>query len=236
MKKALTILAGALIVPLLSSQAWADGTNAAQSVNAVGVVKYEIPAGELICVALPLNPLETSNTNQCWVWGETSFAQQLSNGSVVFFWKGEKWKDYKKDIEDGTWGRAARTNVLAAGEAFFVRGAQTQTISLLGELPTEDTIPYSLSGGGNLNVRGVSPYPVSGTFGTSSLASNLPNGSVVFFWTGGKWKDYKKDIEDGTWPRGARTNQYAVGQGIFIRVAGDGVDNLANDRPFDWDD
>ena len=232
MKKALSILACALLVPLLSSPAWAD--DAAYSANAVGVVKYEIPAGQLVCVALPLNPLETSDADQRWVWGETSLAQQLANGSDVYFWTGTGWKTYTKDIEDGIWPKGARTRVLEPGEAFFIRGISTQTISLLGELPTDETVPYSLTGNYALDVRGVTPYPVSGTFGTTSLSTNLPNGSDVYFWTGTGWKTYTKDIEDGIWPKGARNYEYDVGEGIFIRAYG-AVNNVNNDRPFNWE-
>lgn len=234
MKKALVAIAGFSLAVGVASVAMAED-DAAYSVNAVGVVKYDIPAdGELVCVSLPLNPLETSDAQQRWVWGETSLAQQLENGSDVYFWTGTGWRTYTKDIEDGTWPRSARTRVLEPGEAFFIRGANAQVISLLGELPTEDYLEYSLTGNDGLDVRGVTPYPITGAFGATSISTNLPNGSDVYFWTGTGWKTYTKDIEDGTWPRGARNYEYGIGEGIFIRARGN-VNSVTNDRPFEWD-
>jgi hypothetical protein len=232
MKKLLISLTILAIAATAASVAVADDA-AVYSANTIGVIKYQIPAGGLTCIALPLNPMTDSGE---WVFGETDVAKQLEPGSEVFFWTGTGWKDYTKDLEDGTWGKAARTRILAPGEAFFVRGYNTaQEIALVGELPVENTIQYAVQGSDNLDVRGVTPYPVSGTFGTTSISSNLPPGSEVFFWTGNGWKDYTKDLEDGSWPKGARNREYAVGEGIFVRPYGN-VTTIDNDRPFNWED
>lgn len=228
MKKTAIFLSILAIAATAASVAIAQDA-AVYSANTIGVIKYQIPAGGLTCIALPLNPL----TDGEWVFGETDVAKQLAPGSEVFFWTGTGWKDYTKDLEDGSWGRAARTRVLKPGEAFFVRGYnQDQEIAMVGELPDEDSISYAVQGNDNLDARGVTPYPVEGTFGTTSISTNLPAGSEVFFWTGTGWKDYTKDLEDESWPKGARNRQYTVGEGIFIRPYGN-VTNIVNDCPYD---
>lgn len=237
MKKALLSVVGVAVAMALSSVALAEDTNAAYSANAVGVIKYSIPAnGGLTCIALPLNPMDSSDAEQRWVWGETPIAQQLDNGSDVYFWNGTGWDTFTKDIEDGTWNRVARNYSLQPGEAIFVRspkGSAAKTVSLLGELPVDDNITYSLTGSGNLDVRGITPYPVAGTFGTTSISSNLPAGSDVYFWNGTGWDTFTKDIEDGTWNRVARNYSYFVGEGIFVRPRGN-VTSVTNDIPFVW--
>ena len=227
----LTILAVAATAALV---AVADD-DAVYSVNTVSVIKYTIPAnGELTCIALPVNPMDGGE----WVFGQTDVADQLAPGSLVYFWNGLGWDDYMKDPEDGSWVKGARNHTLVAGEAFFVRGPDNgaaQTIAVVGELPVDATVPYSVRGKNNLDVRGVTPYPVEGTFGTTSLSTNLPAGSLVYFWNGLGWDDYMKDPEDGSWPKGARNHAYGIGEGIFIQAYGD-VTSVDNDRPFDWQD
>lgn len=237
MKKALTILAGALIVSLLSSQALAQDAAEAKSVNAVGVVKYTIPAnGGLACISLPLNPMDTTSTNGYWVWGETSLAEQMDIGSYVYFWNGSGWAPYQKTKLRG-WNNEAKTYEIAPGEAFFVQSAQgssdASVVSLLGELPTEESMIYSVSGGNAvLETRGVTFYPVSGKFGDTALADALPKESYVYFWTGTQWAPYQKTKLRG-WNNEALNMETTVGEGVFVQSVSDV--EVTEERPFDWD-
>lgn len=237
MNKALTLLAGALLVPFLSSQAWADDEATAKSVNAVGVVKYEIPAeAGLACIALPLNPIETSSTNGCWVWGETSLAEQLDKGSMVYFWTGSKWSGFTKNRLTGVWAGAVDREI-QPGEAFFVKSAASnktaKIISLLGELPTEETLSYDITGSNNLDTRSVTMYPVAVEFGETELAEALPKGSMVYFWTGSKWAGFTKNRLTGVWA-GATNRPVSIGEGVFIKSTGS-ASTVEMERPFDWD-
>ena len=233
MKKTAIFLSILAIAATAASVAVADDA-AVYSANTVSVIKYQIPGnGALTCISMPVNPMN----NGVWVWGETELAKNLAPGSKVYFWSGTGWDTYTKNIDEGTWPRTARNYQLAPGEAFFVRsvdGGADQEIAVVGELPVDETIPYDLQGSENLDVYGVSPYPVEGAFGTTSVASNLPPGSKVYFWSGTGWDTYTKNIDEGTWPRTARNYQFSIGEGIFIRPYG-AYTNLLNARPFDWD-
>ena len=243
MKKALLAVIGAGVVASMASLAFADD-DAAYSANAVGVVKYTIPAnGGLACITLPLHPMETSDADpDTWVFGETGLPDQLDIGSVVYFWTGTGWASSKKDLVGGRvrWTSSGLTRTIKPGEAIFVRSSPTnqedKVISLLGELPTEDELDYTISGSNNLDTRSVVMYPVEvPAFGTTTLASNLPVNSVVYFWTGTGWAASKKDLVGGKirWSSSGATRSLGVGEGVFVRGVGDGF-SVTNSRPFDW--
>lgn len=237
MKKAMIFLSILAIAATAAFVAVADD-DAVYSVNTVSVIKYTIPAqGELTCISLPINPMTAGE----WVWGETDLAKNLANGSKVYFWTGTRWRTYTKDFEDGSWADAAYNYVLDPGEAFFVRGPDEsltpQEVAVVGELPVDATTDYSVTGDGNLDVRGITPYPVEGAFGNTSMSTNLPNGTKVSFWNGTRWRTYTKDFEDGSWSDQALDYPYSIGEGVFIRIPdGDTTDTITLDRPFDWED
>ena len=232
MKKALSILACAMLVPLLSSPAWADD-DAAYSANAVGVVKYEIPAeGGFTCITLPLEPI---GGGDAWLWSETTLAQQLPNGSYVYFWDSinSKWEPSWKF--KNKWQGLGQTQTVAVGEAIFIRSATTaaaQQISLLGELPTDPTMPLTVTGSSNFDTIGVTPYPVEVPFASSALASNLPNNSYVYFWQNNKWEPSWKFKNKWQGLGASWTNK--VGQGMFVRSAATAPTTINITRPFEW--
>ena len=236
MKKVVLVALSALAVA--ATVALADDDNAAKSVNAVGVVKYTIPAeAGLTCIALPLNPLDTTSTNGYWVWGETSLASQLDKGSMVYFWTGSKWAGFTKNRLTGVWAGAVDREI-KPGEAFFVKSASSnktdKVISLLGELPTEDSLSYDVTGSSNLDTRSVTMYPVEVVFGETELAEALPKGSMVYFWTGSKWAGFTKNRLTGVWA-GATNRPVAVGEGVFVKSTGS-AGTIEMERPFDWED
>ena len=173
--------------------AWGDD-DAAYSANAVGVVKFEIPADNgLTCVNLPLYPMLGTNTHHeatRWFGPETDVAKQLPNGTIVYFWDGTGWQSSAKGSRG--WSKDGASKYLGLDEAFFIKGlsgAETMKVSLLGELPVDDDMRFTVPGDGtSLNPYGVSTYPVSGKWAQSGLSSNLPSGTVVYFWDGTGWQ------------------------------------------------
>ena len=89
------------------------------SVNALGYIKKTLPpGGKMICLNLPLDSMsEASN-----VFGRTSVAQELPNGSEVSFWNEDKqqWSTGKKSNK-GVWLDAQSNYVVKATEGFFLK-------------------------------------------------------------------------------------------------------------------
>jgi hypothetical protein len=246
MKKALLALMGAGVVAAVASLAVAQDSTAANSANAVGVIKYTIPAGgELVCVSLPLSPVGDPRNDGSWEWGATSLAEQLDTYSTVYFWMGDRWQDYTKlptnALYTNGWARTTNMKQLKRGEAFFLRGVKTavedQTISLLGELPTDEEYDYDLTGGGNLDARGASVYPVGMSFGSTALADQLSTNDVVYFWLGDRWQDYTRlptnALYTNGWSRTLNTRPVSVGEGMFIKRQGNEM-SITHSRPFEW--
>lgn len=235
MKKALLAVIGAGVVASMASLAFADD-NAAYSANAVGVVKYTIPAnGALTCVALPLDPVGDSGEGT-WTWGETSLAEQLPANSVVYFWNAEQqgWDPYTKG---GLWGwnNQAKNHEIQRGEAFFIQAAsnpEDQVISLLGQLPVATNYVFNVPANA-LEVFTVTPYPVQEGFGETDLAASLPANSVIYFWDSESraWDPYSKGSLWG-WNAAAKAHTNFVGEGVFIKASQN--TEVSVSRPFEW--
>ena len=241
MKKALLALFGAGVVASLASFAVAQDSNAVNSANAVGVVKYTIPAdAELTCISLPLHPMDTSDDQGRWVFGDTAICEQLDVGSSVYFWSGTSWSTFQKRKVGNNirWTGGVTNRVVESGEAIFVKGpagAEAKTISLLGELPTEGTLSYALTGSSNLDTRAVSMYPVEVTFGNTELEAALPVNSSIYFWSGTSWNTFQKRKVGNNirWTGGVTNRVVKVGEGVFVKSSGD-ADTVTQVRPFDW--
>ena len=233
----LTILAVAATAALV-----AIADDAVYSVNTVSVIKYTIPAnGELTCVSLPLNPLDTSDDQGRWIFGDTAFCDQLAVGSSVYFWTGTAWsKAQKRDVAgEILWTGGVTNRVIKTGEALFVKGpadGAAQVISMVGELPTDDSLSYTLTGSGNLDTRAVSLYPVEVTFGDTELAESLDVSSSVYFWTGTAWsKAQKRDVAgDILWTGGVTNRTVGIGEGVFVKSSG-AASTITQERPFEWE-
>jgi len=243
MKKSAKLVLAAAIGASVCVCAWGQESQevAAQSANAVGVVKYTIPPeGGFALISLPMNPLDGTN----WVWGQTSLAAQLDRGSIVYFWDKEtlSWANFPKKTINGKWADEAANWELAPGEAIFVRSSPTnyepKVISLLGELPVESELTYDLQGGNQFDLHGLTMYPVDGVFGDSELATALPKGSTIHFWdtNSASWASYsRKLIGSGAWPAEVLERSWKVGEGVFIQSKGTSVSTVTNERPFNWD-
>ena len=245
MKKVLFATIVAAAIAGAAFYAFADD-NAAYSANAVGVIKYTIPAnGGMKCISLPLHPFDTEPGDRSWLFGETAICDQLSVGSFVYFWTGTGWSPFEKKKGPGgkiQWTGGVTNRFIEPGEAFFVKSStsdkEDKVVSLLGQLPTDESLSYKLSGNMNLDTRGVAMYPVAVTFGDTTLCSELSLGSLVYFWTGTGWSpSEKKKGPCGKiqWTSGATNRVVPVGEGIFIRSAGAADQTITMGIPFDWE-
>lgn len=213
-----------------------DDTNAVYSANAVGVIKYTIPAGGgMACISLPMHSMDDSAVSG-WVWGTCPLAQQLEDYSAVYFWQDTGWQPSIKYPKKG-WSQGGGDYVIQPGEAFFVQSPSGSTsnkvITLLGEVPTENYLEYALTGSDNFDTRSASMYPVGVTFGQTVLASNLLENSSVYFWRDGGWQPSVKYPKKG-WSQGGADQVVAPGEGLFIRSAATEGSTVRFTRPFEW--
>jgi hypothetical protein len=223
MKKIL--LASALVLAIAVSAAVAQEV---LSQNAVGYIKVPTIAGKFIAVAQPLNNMGKAENK----FGETTIAQELPQGSSVFFWDtvAQNWSGGGKGGKG--WAPAQSNKVIAAGEGFFIKSPQDGEVTITGEVPAEPTtdrvIPGNMAFGAIAN-----PYPVDFTFGESDTAKNATQGSSVFFW----------DMDAQNWSGGgkggkgwapAQANKLVqAGEGFFLKEAADKT-TLTTKKPYTW--
>ena len=118
MKKIL--LASALVLAIAVSAAVAQEV---LSQNAVGYIKVNLPANKFVSVAQPLNNMGKAENK----FGETSIAQELPQGSTVFFWspEGQGWGGGLKGAKG--WQAGDSNRVVRAGEGYFLKEATDKT-------------------------------------------------------------------------------------------------------------
>ena len=223
MKKIL--LASALVLAIAVSAAVAQEV---LSQNAVGYIKVTTIAGKFISVAQPLNNMGKAENK----FGETSIAQELPQGSTVFFWspEGQGWSGGGKSAKG--WAPGQSNRVVAAGEGFFIKSPQDGEVTITGEVPDEPSLDRVIPGNkafGSL----ANPYPVDFKFGESDVAKNASQGSTVFFWDlaaqgwGGGGKSGKG------WAPGQSNRVVAAGEGFFLKEA-EGVTTITTVKPYTW--
>lgn len=219
MKKVVAIALA--LAALVASYAVADD-DAVYSVNTIGVIKYTIPAeGKLACISMPLDPPPDATSN---VWSNCTLAEQLPRGSAVYFWDSEN-QQWLTCAKGGLgWTAALRNRELHPGEAIFVRQATTATddlvVSMVGELNPDDTTTINLTGSGNLDVKGLSAYPISTTFTNTVFADALSRNSAVYFWDvdNQQWLTCAKSGLG--WTAALRNRVVGVGEGVMVKEAG----------------
>ena len=223
MKKIL--LASALVLAIAVSAAVAQEV---LSQNAVGYIKVPTIAGKFISVAQPLNNMGKAENK----FGETSIAQELPQGSTVFFWDPvqQNWGGGGKSGKG--WAPGQSNKVIAAGEGFFIKSPQDGEVTITGEVPDEPSLDRVIPGNkafGSL----ANPYPVDFKFGESDVAKNASQGSTVFFWDlaaqnwGGGGKSGKG------WAPGQSNRVVAAGEGFFLKEA-EGVTTITTVKPYTW--
>ena len=224
----------ALALVVWGGVAWGQGGGPA-SLNAVGLVRKALPAGEFVALGLALD--EEATTGEGTRFGEMSFAQKLPAGTIAYFWdvRTQMWEWREKDGLFG-WGGLAERRV-APGEGFLLKnetGADAELV-MRGMMPGEATMGRALAGG---KVRSlvVNPYPVPRRFGEMDLAGAAcaPLGTAVSFWDAGAqaWMTRVRDARGG-W--GTYSNRVVeVGEGFFIQPAGAAGVAWAESRPYTW--
>ncbi|HOU59865.1 MAG TPA: hypothetical protein PK572_08975 [Kiritimatiellia bacterium] len=206
------------------------------SVNALGYIKKTLPpGGKMICLNLPLDSMsEASN-----VFGRTSVAQELPNGSEVSFWNEDKqqWSTGKKSNK-GVWLDAQSNRVIRVGEGFFVKSPTNSVapieLTIAGEVPSAGTSTRNVSGISRLDVVG-NPYPTSFKFGDSDLAKNAANGSEVSFWNEDKqqWSTGKKSNK-GVWLDAQSNYVVKATEGFFLKTSNATAWVWTNAKPYTW--
>ena len=235
MKKTLWIaIAGALAASVIAASA-----QEVLSANAVGYIKKTLPAsGKLIALSAPLNSMTESSI----VFGRTSIAQEAPVGTWVYFWDEvlQTWAGGAKSAAGGgRWAPAQSNKVIAAGEAFFMKGnpadAVAREITVTGEVPEDAILARGLPGNNALGTIG-NPFPVDFKFGTSSLASNATVGSWVYFWDEAMqtWAGGAKSAAGGGRWAPAQSNRIVLAaEGFFLKEAGAGR-SWTNSKPYTW--
>jgi hypothetical protein len=223
MKKIL--LASALVLAIAVSAAVAQEV---LSQNAVGYIKVNLPANKFVSVAQPLNNMGKAENK----FGETSIAQELPQGSTVFFWSptSQGWSGGGKSAKG--WQAGDSNRVVAAGEGFFLKSPVDTEVTITGEVPDEAqlsrVIPGNMAFGSIAN-----PYPVDFKFGESDAAKNASQGSTVFFWSidGQGWSG---GMKSGKGWGGTQSNKVvAAGEGFFLKEA-EGVTTVTTKKPYTW--
>jgi hypothetical protein len=223
MKKIL--LASALVLAIAVSAAVAQEV---LSQNAVGYIKVPTIAGKFIAVAQPLNNMGKAENK----FGETSIAQELPQGSTVFFWspEGQGWSGGGKSGKG--WAPAQSNKVIAAGEGFFIKSPQDGEVTITGEVPDEPSLDRVIPGGGAFGSV-ANPYPVDFKFGESDVAKNASQGSTVFFWSidGQGWSGGGKSGKG--WAPAQSNKLVQAGEGYFLKEA-EGVTTITTVKPYTW--
>ncbi len=206
------------------------------SVNALGYIKKTLPpGGKMICLNLPLDSMsEASN-----VFGRTSIAQEVPNGTTVSFWDESKqtWDKGLKNSK-GVWTPASSNYTIKVGESFFLmsptNSAQPIELTIAGEVPAAATSVRQIAGNSRLGTVG-NPYPTSFKFGDSDLAKYAANGSTVSFWDEDKqtWDKGLKNSK-GVWPPASSNYVVKPTEGFFLQAGNATSWTWTNAKPYTW--
>ena len=231
MKKSLWVaIAGALAVSVVAASA-----QEVLSANTIGYIKKQLPAeGKLITVSVPLFNMTAVNN----IFSNLSLASEAPTLSVASFWDAgqQRWVGGQKTAKGG-WDSNVATQIVDAGEFFFIKGPSTSTvpteITIAGEVPDVGTMARAIPGSGQLGSM-ANPYPADFIFGTSSLASNATVLSVASFWDVGqqRWVGGQKTAKGG-WDSNVATQKVLATSGFFLKEAGT-VTTWTNAKPYTW--
>lgn len=206
------------------------------SANTIGYIKKQLPeGGKMICLTVPLFSM-TEGSN---VFGRTSFAQEAPNGSMVYFWNegSQVWNGGLKSTK-GVWAAGQSNYVIKAGEGFFLKSPTNSVvateITIAGEVPALASQTRSVAGAANLGTVG-NPYPADFTFGSSDLAKNAANGSMVYFWneTSQVWNGGLKSSK-GVWAAGQSNYVVKATEGFFLKTSNATSWVWTNAKPYTW--
>lgn len=206
------------------------------SVNALGYIKKTLPpGGDMICLNLPLDSMvEGSN-----VFGRTSIAQEVPNGTTVSFWDidSQRWMSGLKNTK-GVWAPASSNYTIRVGEGFFLMSPTNSTqpieLTIAGEVPAAATSVRQITGNSRLGTLG-NPYPTSFKFGDSDLAKYAANGSTVAFWdeTKQQWASGLKNTK-GVWAPASSNYIVKATEGFFLQSGNATAWAWTNAKPYTW--
>ena len=203
------------------------------SANTIGYIKRELPAGgKLVTVSVPLFNMTAANN----VFTNLSLAAEVPTLSEVSFWDPniQKWVGGAKKAKG--WDSNVATQIVDAGEFFFIKGPATSTvpteITIVGEVPDVTTQTRSFYGNSNLSCMAYT-YPADFVFGTSSLASNATVLSEVSFWDVNqqKWVGGAKKAKG--WDSNVATQRVEATSGFFFKQVG-AAGIWTNAKPYTW--
>ena len=194
------------------------------SQNAVGFINKTIEGGKFACLSFPF--VDMTATNNLVEFDKTDLALNSKPGAIVYFWNDTSWKSVPRRAN----GFNTRT-FLKPGEMFMYKPAETETITICGEVPDASTIECDVVGGGNLTA-GANPYPVSFEFDKSGIASNSTAGAIFYYWdeVNAGWKSI---------PRRANgfNTKYTVkpGEGFMLKSGSAAASTVWTvERPYDF--
>lgn len=126
MKKTMILAAAALV---------AGSALAAEvlSVNAVGFVQTEAPAGKYVALSYPFHGDDPAGV----AWTNTTIAKEAAGGSAVYFWNGQSWDSgaLTKTSRATNWAATVRSKIIEPGEGFFFKPASGDATTASFERP-----------------------------------------------------------------------------------------------------
>ena len=232
MKKTMILAAAALV---------AGSALAAEvlSVNAVGFIQTECPAGEYTALSYPFYGTDDDAGGTAWT--NTPIAQDAAAGSTVYFWNTQtkNW-DYgtlTKTARATNWAAAVRTKKILPGEMFLYKPNEDQAIMITGEVPDEGQLEVNINAAGDYSALGY-PYPAEIAWTNTPIALNANGGDTVYFWnTQTKNWDYgtlTKTARATNWASSVRAKVVAPGEGFFFKAASGDATTASFERPYDW--
>jgi len=178
MKKTLVAVLG---MAMMAPMAWAQTNVLSQ--NAVGYVKITVPGnGGLVLIRHDFENIDGSPSTIASIIGD-----QMADGTTVFKWDrsagqyatGAVYTDLGPGLQFWT-----NDQPIERGDAMFVvngAGAPATEVYLLGEVPGDNNGAATTPVANSYGFVGY-PYPAAVDFDTTDIATQAPDGAVLFRW------------------------------------------------------
>jgi hypothetical protein len=195
MKKTLLIAAAALVAGVITSEAQV------YSVNVVGYINVDMPAGQQVLVANPLD--DGTNT-------VTSLGSQLQNKSQIQVWNGTGFTGTSKTA--GAWGTPNLS--IPVGTGFFVKSFTHITNTFVGNVIVGpgNSVTNALPAGALVLVGNAIPYSGDLLDTNVNLGPTLANKSQIQIWNGTGYTGSTKTA--GVW---GNNFTLSAGEGYFVK-------------------
>jgi len=197
-----TKLIGVSTVILLVAGLAMAQTSEVSSVNVVGYIKVPLVANRVKLIGIQFDSMTTTNPTVADVFG----SEGLPDGTVVYLFRGNRY--VAEEYYDG-FGWFPGTNLLDRGEGCWIKSPQNYDLTLLGEVPGEDTTVYLRAGAQIMSY----PFPVSIGVTSTVLNVNAPDGSVVYLHDGTNYQAYEYYEGFGWFPD---TLRWKEGEGCWF--------------------